>query len=78
MVRETCLTVDDLIYPLFVKAGKNERTEIPSMPGIHQYSPDTLIPELGEVQSLASRLFYFLDYRNARMKLAVKPTPQTA
>jgi porphobilinogen synthase len=52
MVRETCLTVDDLIYPLFVKAGKNERTEIPSMPGIHQYSPDALIPELKEVQSL--------------------------
>ncbi|MDX1778734.1 MAG: porphobilinogen synthase [Thermodesulfobacteriota bacterium] len=52
MVRETPLTVDDLIYPLFVKAGKNERMAIPSMPGIYQYSPDTLIPELDEVQSL--------------------------
>ena len=52
MVRETRLTVDDLIYPLFVKAGKNERMAIPSMPGIYQYSPDTLIPELDEVQSL--------------------------
>ncbi len=52
MVRETNLTVDDLIYPLFVKAGKNERVPIPPMPGIHQYSPDTLIPELDEVQSL--------------------------
>ena len=52
MLRETRLTVDDLIYPLFVKAGKNERTEIPSMPGIYQHSPDTLIPELEEVQSL--------------------------
>jgi len=52
MVRETCLTTDDLIYPLFVKAGKNERVAIPSMPGIYQYSPDTLIPELKEVASL--------------------------
>ena len=52
MVRETNLTVDDLIYPLFVKAGKNERVAIPSMPGIYQYSPDTLIPELDDVQSL--------------------------
>ena len=52
MVRETHLTVDDLIYPLFVKAGKNERMAISSMPGIYQYSPDTLIPELDEVQSL--------------------------
>ena len=52
MVRETSLTVDDLIYPLFVKAGKNERVAIPPMPGIYQYSPDILIPELDEVQSL--------------------------
>jgi porphobilinogen synthase len=52
MVRETRLTVDDLIYPLFVKTGKNERMAIPSMPGIYQYSPDTLIRELDEVQSL--------------------------
>ena len=52
MVRETNLAVDDLIYPLFVKAGKNERVPIPPMPGIYQYSPDTLIPELDEVQSL--------------------------
>ena len=52
MVRETRLSVDDLIYPLFVKAGKNEPVAIPSMPGIYQYSPDTLIPELKEVESL--------------------------
>ena len=52
MVRETRLVVDDLIYPLFVKAGKNETVAIPSMPGIYQYSPDTLIPELKEVASL--------------------------
>jgi len=52
MVRETRLVVDDLIYPLFVKAGKKETVAIPSMPGIYQYSPDTLIPELKEVESL--------------------------
>jgi porphobilinogen synthase len=52
MVRETNLTADDLIYPLFVKAGKNERMAIPSMPGVYQYSPDTMIPELDEAQSL--------------------------
>ena len=52
MVRETRLGVDDLIYPLFVKAGTNETAAIPSMPGICQYSPDTLLPELREVTSL--------------------------
>jgi porphobilinogen synthase len=52
MVRETRLVIDDLIYPLFVKAGKNETVAIPSMPGIYQYSPDTLLTELKEVTSL--------------------------
>lgn len=52
MVRETRVGVDDLIYPLFVKPGKNERSTVPSMPGIYQFSPDTLLPEIAEVQSL--------------------------
>ena len=52
MVRETRLSVDNLIYPLFVRSGKSERVEISSMPGIYQYSIDTLSQELEEVQSL--------------------------
>ncbi|MCL5884539.1 MAG: porphobilinogen synthase, partial [Deltaproteobacteria bacterium] len=34
MVRETKLSVDDLIYPLFAAAGKGIRTEVSSMPGV--------------------------------------------
>jgi porphobilinogen synthase len=52
MVRETRLSVDNLIYPLFVRSGKSKRVEISSMPGIYQYSIDTLSQELEEVQSL--------------------------
>jgi len=52
MVRETRLSVDNLIYPLFVRSGKSKRVEISSMPGIYQYSVDTLSQELEEVQSL--------------------------
>ena len=52
MVRETCLKVDDLICPLFVRPGKNKKVEVSSMPGIYQYSTDTLLRELEEVHSL--------------------------
>lgn len=52
MVRETHLSVDDLIYPLFVRSGKGKKVEIASMPGMYQYSLDTMFLELEEVQSL--------------------------
>ncbi|MFM2311522.1 MAG: hypothetical protein RLZZ04_798, partial [Cyanobacteriota bacterium] len=43
MVRENQLTVNDLIYPVFVTEGENQQEEIPSMPEIYRYSLD-LIP----------------------------------
>jgi porphobilinogen synthase len=52
MVRETHLSVDDLIYPLFVRSGMSQKIEIPAMPGIYQYSMDTALKELEEVCSL--------------------------
>ncbi len=35
MVRETTLSVNDFIYPLFVCEGKGIRNEVPSMPGVY-------------------------------------------
>ncbi|MEJ5172817.1 MAG: porphobilinogen synthase [Hydrogenothermaceae bacterium] len=52
LVRETVLTVDDLIYPIFVEDGNNIEKEIPSMPGIYRYSIDRLAKELDEVVRL--------------------------
>ena len=46
MVRETHLTRDDLIMPVFVTHGDNVHREIPSMPGIYQHSLDELDREL--------------------------------
>jgi len=43
MVRETQLSVDDLIYPIFIRPGQNEKREIPSMPGQYQLSIDEAI-----------------------------------
>jgi porphobilinogen synthase len=52
MVRETKLSVDDLIYPLFAAAGKGIRNEVSSMPGVFQLSVENLVGEVKEVASL--------------------------
>jgi porphobilinogen synthase len=45
MVRETALSVDDLVYPLFVQHGRGVRQEISAMPGQYQLSIDELVRE---------------------------------
>ena len=52
MVRETRLSVDDLIYPLFAVSGESIREEIPSMPGVYHLSVDQLVLEAKEVLEL--------------------------
>jgi porphobilinogen synthase len=52
MVRETVLTVADLIYPMFVMEGIGQRQEVPSMPGCFRYSLDVLLDELQVVTGL--------------------------
>ncbi|WP_175886616.1 porphobilinogen synthase [Burkholderia sp. BCC0044] len=43
LMRENRLTTDDLIYPVFVVEGTNERQPIPSMPGVERVSVDLLM-----------------------------------
>ena len=43
LVRETVLTPADLIWPLFVIEGKNERTQIKTMPGVERLSVDLAV-----------------------------------
>ncbi|MDJ0798198.1 MAG: porphobilinogen synthase [Calothrix sp. MO_167.B12] len=52
MVRETTLTVDDLIYPMFVMEGENQKMEISSMPGCYRYTLDLLLKEIQQVHEL--------------------------
>lgn len=52
LVRETHVTVDDLIMPLFVKDGEGVKEEIASMPGQFRYSIDELIKKIGELDRL--------------------------
>ncbi len=52
MVRETTLTVDDLIYPMFVMEGEDQKIEISSMPGCYRYTLDLLLKEIQQVHEL--------------------------
>ncbi|HIP97923.1 MAG TPA: porphobilinogen synthase, partial [Aquifex aeolicus] len=52
LVRETHLHLEDLIYPIFVQDGFNLKVEIPSMPGIYRFSPDTVTDEVKKVRDL--------------------------
>ncbi len=50
LVRETTLSLDDLIYPVFVRHGENVVEEIPSMPGIFRYSVDRVAEKVAQVR----------------------------
>jgi len=52
MVRETTLSPDDFIYPLFVTHGKGVKKEISSMPGNFQQSIDHIVKDCEEVMAL--------------------------
>jgi porphobilinogen synthase len=45
MVQETSLTVDDLIWPIFVVDGEKRRDPLPSMPGVERFSVDVAVEE---------------------------------
>ena len=52
LVSETTLSIDDLIYPIFVTFGKNKKEKIKSMPGIFRISLDLLKDEIEFISSL--------------------------
>lgn len=69
MVRETSLTPNDFIYPVFVTEGQGRREPIASMPGQSRLSIDLLIKEAQEVKSLgipAMILFGIPDQKDER------------
>lgn len=52
LMREHHLSVDDLIYPVFIIEGNSTRETVASMPGVERLSIDELIREAGEIQKL--------------------------
>jgi len=55
LMRENTLTTDDLIFPIFVVEGENQRQSIDSMPDIERLSIDQLLIEAGELVALGIR-----------------------
>jgi porphobilinogen synthase len=52
LVRETKVSVDDLVFPLFVREGEGIKEPIKSMTGCYHFSPDKIADEAAEVASL--------------------------
>jgi len=52
LVRETSVSVNDFIYPLFIRSGKGIKTEVASMPGVYQMSIDEVLKECEELKKL--------------------------
>ena len=52
MVSEHSLSAKDFIAPLFVMEGKNQKTEIPSMPDYYRFTLDLMLKEVEEIQQL--------------------------
>ena len=67
MIRETNLSVKDLIYPLFVVAGENIREEIPSMPDCYHLSVDNAVELAKKISALgipAVEIFGLPEYKD--------------
>ncbi len=76
LVRETKVSVDDFIYPMFVEEGKGIQAEISAMPGQFRYSVDRLkdpIKELQELKVPAVILFGIPEKKDALAREAVRP-----
>ncbi|MBL8810420.1 MAG: porphobilinogen synthase [Planctomycetaceae bacterium] len=52
LVRENAVTVNDLIWPVFVVEGTNQRVPVASMPGVVRYSVDVLVEEVAKAAEL--------------------------
>ena len=76
MVRETALSSDDLIHPMFVCEGKDRREPISSMPGVVRQSIDKAVDDAREAHKLnipAVILFGIPDKKDSRGSEAYNP-----
>jgi len=57
MTRETRLSADALVYPLFIREGRGVAEELPSLPGQIRYSPDTVVKGIEAARNAGVRSF---------------------
>lgn len=68
MVAENVLTADDLIWPVFVVDGENQRQAVDSMPGVSRYSVDLLVDVVGEAHELGIPCVALFPYTDTALK----------
>lgn len=68
LVRETIVTPNDFMFPMFIAEGKDIKIEIPSMPGIYRRSLDLTVKEVKEVWSLGIKAVNIYVKVNDRLK----------
>ncbi|EAQ80247.1 porphobilinogen synthase [Blastopirellula marina] len=70
LVRENQLTVNDLIWPLFIQPGKGLRTPITSLPGVDRLSIDLLVEEVGQGVALGIPVIAIFPATPSELKTA--------
>lgn len=66
MVRETKLSVDDFIYPLFIVEGENLKKEISSMKDVYHFSVDMVLEEIKEILDLGIKSILLFGIPNSK------------
>lgn len=68
MISERRLSVDDLIWPMFVIEGKNKSEPVSSMPGVERLSVDRLVAQAGEAEALGIPAIAIFPNTDAKLK----------
>jgi porphobilinogen synthase len=68
LVRENALSVNDLIWPLFVREGQGAREAVPSMPGVERLSIDLVVEAVGEAAALGIPAVALFPATEAKLK----------
>jgi porphobilinogen synthase len=71
MVRESTLSVDDLIWPVFLREGKDDETPVPSMPGVARLTLDRVVKAAREAADLGIPAICLFPYIDTSLKTEV-------
>ena len=68
LVRETTVTVDDLIWPVFIVDGKDQKQPISSMPGVDRLSIDLLVEKAKQASDFGIPVIALFPYTDPSLK----------
>ena len=68
LVRENALSVDDLIWPVFIRDGEDDETPVPSMPGVSRLTVDRVVKAAREAADLGIPAICLFPYTDTSLK----------